>query len=196
MVSDYTDEFQRLFGLATAWKASLNTINSILIPLRTLLRLIWNRREAFLLSTRNSSLGLRLCMRRFSMVTDTVTHGVLLSLYVDPLKYWTELENTLKRYSGSYKELFQNYLEKDTTPLAGSSVGAIVCAIIASGSSMKEAVEATKVLAEDCRLIGTAFRLGAVLRELVKFLPDDVHTRSNGRVCDKHAFFFITIEQT
>ncbi|KAF9599891.1 hypothetical protein IFM89_001837 [Coptis chinensis] len=72
---------------------------------------------------------------------------------------------------------------KDTTPLAGSSAGAIVCAVIASGSSMKEALEATKVLAEDCRLRGTAFRLGAVLRELlVKFLPDDVHTRSNGRV--------------
>ncbi|KAF9604896.1 hypothetical protein IFM89_011178 [Coptis chinensis] len=71
----------------------------------------------------------------------------------------------------------------DTTPLAGSSAGAIVCVVIASGSSMKEALEATKVLAEDCQLRGTAFHLGAVLRELlVKFLPDDVHTRSNGRV--------------
>ncbi|KAF9593448.1 hypothetical protein IFM89_023143 [Coptis chinensis] len=29
------------------WKTSLNAINGILIPLRTLLRLIWNRREAF-----------------------------------------------------------------------------------------------------------------------------------------------------
>ncbi|GAB4847822.1 hypothetical protein Ancab_026883 [Ancistrocladus abbreviatus] len=72
---------------------------------------------------------------------------------------------------------------KDNTPLAGSSAGAIVCAVIASGSSMQEALEATKMLAEDCRLRGTAFRLGAVLREILyKFLPDDVHTRSSGRV--------------
>ncbi|KAK9134948.1 hypothetical protein Syun_014278 [Stephania yunnanensis] len=67
----------------------------------------------------------------------------------------------------------------------GSSAGAIVCAVIASGSSMKEALEATKILAEDCRSKGTAFRLGAVLRDiLLKFLPDDVHIRSNGRVRD------------
>ncbi len=44
--------------------------------------------------------------------------------------------------------------------MAGSSAGAIVCAVIASGASMKEALEATKVLAEDCRSRGTAFRLG------------------------------------
>ncbi|OVA15253.1 Patatin/Phospholipase A2-related [Macleaya cordata] len=72
---------------------------------------------------------------------------------------------------------------KETTPLAGSSAGAIVCVVIASGSSMKEALEATKVLAKDCRLKGTAFRLGAVLRNVLEeFLPDDVHIRSNGRV--------------
>ncbi|RWR90159.1 patatin-like phospholipase domain-containing protein 1 [Cinnamomum micranthum f. kanehirae] len=72
---------------------------------------------------------------------------------------------------------------KETTPLAGSSAGAIVCAVIASGSSMEDALKATKILAEDCRLKGTAFRLGAVLRDVLeKFLPDDVHTRSTGRV--------------
>ncbi|KAF5733305.1 hypothetical protein HS088_TW17G00847 [Tripterygium wilfordii] len=72
---------------------------------------------------------------------------------------------------------------KETTPLAGSSAGAIVAAVIASGASMQEALRATKVLAEDCRLKGTAFRLGAVLRDVLeKFLPDDVHIRSNGRV--------------
>ncbi|XP_050211119.1 uncharacterized protein LOC126661336 isoform X2 [Mercurialis annua] len=72
---------------------------------------------------------------------------------------------------------------KETTPLAGSSAGAIVCAVIASGASMKEALRATKILAEDCRLRGTAFRLGAVLREVLEnFLPDDAHIRSNGRV--------------
>ncbi|KAF7126811.1 hypothetical protein RHSIM_Rhsim11G0130300 [Rhododendron simsii] len=74
-------------------------------------------------------------------------------------------------------------LTQDTTPLAGSSAGAIVCAVIASGASMQEALKATKILAKDCRLRGTAFRLGAVLRDVLdKFLPDDVHTRSNGRV--------------
>nr|GMD91642.1 patatin-like phospholipase domain-containing protein 2 isoform X1 [Ipomoea batatas] len=72
---------------------------------------------------------------------------------------------------------------KDTTPLAGSSAGAIVCATIASGSSMQEALQATKELAKDCRLKGTAFRLGAVLRNiLIETLPDDIHIRSNGRV--------------
>ncbi|OMO79947.1 Patatin/Phospholipase A2-related protein [Corchorus capsularis] len=72
---------------------------------------------------------------------------------------------------------------KETTPLAGSSAGAIVCAVIASGASMDVALNATKKLANDCRLKGTAFRLGAVLREVLNdFLPDDVHTRSNGRV--------------
>ncbi|KAL0454433.1 UNVERIFIED_CONTAM: 1-acylglycerol-3-phosphate O-acyltransferase PNPLA3 [Sesamum latifolium] len=70
----------------------------------------------------------------------------------------------------------------ETTPLAGSSAGAIVCAVIASGANMQEALEATKILAEDCRTRGTAFRLGAVLRDILhKFLPD-AHIRSSGRV--------------
>lgn len=72
---------------------------------------------------------------------------------------------------------------KDTTPLAGASAGAIICAVITSGSSMWEALEATKLLADDCRRNGTAFRLGAVLRDsMEKLLPDDIHIRSNGRV--------------
>lgn len=54
-------------------------------------------------------------------------------------------------------------LMQDTTPLAGSSAGAIVCAVIASGASMEEALKATKILAEDCRRLGTAFRLGVGL---------------------------------
>ncbi|XWS67591.1 hypothetical protein CRYUN_Cryun04dG0018800 [Craigia yunnanensis] len=84
---------------------------------------------------------------------------------------------------GVAKFLIEKGYIKETTPLAGSSAGAIVCAVISSGASMHEALKATKVLADDCRLKGTAFRLGAVLRDiLVKFLPDDVHTRSNGRV--------------
>lgn len=72
---------------------------------------------------------------------------------------------------------------KETTPLAGSSAGAIVCAVIAAGRSMRDALQDTKVLAEDCRLRGTAFRLGAVLRVVLeKVLPDDIHLRCNGRV--------------
>lgn len=79
--------------------------------------------------------------------------------------------------------LIQNGYIKETTPLAGSSAGAIVCAVIASGASMEEAMKATKILAEDCRNRGTAFRLGAVLRDVLQtFLPDDAHIRSNGRV--------------
>ncbi|CAH9079614.1 unnamed protein product [Cuscuta europaea] len=72
---------------------------------------------------------------------------------------------------------------RETTALAGSSAGAIVCAVIASGATMQEALKATKLLAEDCRLRGTAFRLGAVLQNsLVGLLPDDIHIRCNGRV--------------
>ncbi|XP_010461145.1 PREDICTED: patatin-like phospholipase domain-containing protein 4 [Camelina sativa] len=72
---------------------------------------------------------------------------------------------------------------KETTPLAGSSAGAIVCAVITSGASMREALDATKELADDCRRNGTAFRLGAVLREsMERLLPDDIHIRSNGRI--------------
>ncbi|CAL0300786.1 unnamed protein product [Lupinus luteus] len=84
---------------------------------------------------------------------------------------------------GAAQFLIQNGYITETTPLAGSSAGAIVCAVIASGASMEEALKATKVLAEDCRSRGTAFRLGAVLRDvLVDFLPEDAHIRSNGRV--------------
>ncbi|XP_076907375.1 uncharacterized protein LOC143563800 [Bidens hawaiensis] len=81
------------------------------------------------------------------------------------------------------KFLIQNGYIKDTTPLAGSSAGAIVCAVVASGASTEEALEATKVLAQDCRSKSTAFRLGAVLRDVLEeFLPDDAHIKSNGRV--------------
>ena len=52
---------------------------------------------------------------------------------------------------------------QDTTPLAGSSAGAIVCAVIASGASMEEALKATKILADNCRSRGTAFRLGVLV---------------------------------
>lgn len=52
---------------------------------------------------------------------------------------------------------------QDNTPLAGSSAGAIACAIIASGVGMREALDATKFLADDCRLKGTAFRLGVCM---------------------------------
>lgn len=79
--------------------------------------------------------------------------------------------------------LIENGYIKETTPLAGSSAGAIVCAVIASGSSMQDALQATKILAEDCRTRGTAFRLGAVLRDVLqKVLPEDAYTRCNGRV--------------
>jgi len=54
-------------------------------------------------------------------------------------------------------------LVQETTPLAGSSAGAIVCAVIASGASMEDALTATKLLAEDCRNRGTAFRLGVTV---------------------------------
>ncbi|KAK4271134.1 hypothetical protein QN277_019871 [Acacia crassicarpa] len=79
--------------------------------------------------------------------------------------------------------LIENGYIKESTPLAGASAGAIVCVAIASGTSIEEALKATKMLAEDCRRQGTAFRLGAVLRDVLdKFLPEDAHIRCNGRV--------------
>lgn len=84
---------------------------------------------------------------------------------------------------GAAQFLIEKGYIKETTPLAGSSAGAIVCAAIASGATMQEALKATKLLGENCRLKGTAFRLGTVLRDILdRFLPDDVHTRSSGRV--------------
>ncbi|KAL6654129.1 hypothetical protein ACP70R_007594 [Stipagrostis hirtigluma subsp. patula] len=71
----------------------------------------------------------------------------------------------------------------ERTPLAGSSAGAIICAVIASGNTMEDALKVTKVLADNCRSKGTAFRLGAVLRDVLdEFLPDDLHIRCNGRI--------------
>ncbi|KAJ4964285.1 hypothetical protein NE237_024224 [Protea cynaroides] len=84
---------------------------------------------------------------------------------------------------GAAQFLIEKGYIKETTPLAGSSAGAIVCAVIASGASMQDALKATKIFAADCRRRGTIFRLGAVLRSVLhKFLPDDVHSRSNGRI--------------
>ncbi|KAJ4962786.1 hypothetical protein NE237_022725 [Protea cynaroides] len=84
---------------------------------------------------------------------------------------------------GAAQFLIEKGYIKETTPLAGSSAGAIVCAVIASGASMEDALKATKIFAEDCRRRGTIFRLGAVLKSVLhKFLPDDVHSRSNGRI--------------
>lgn len=49
---------------------------------------------------------------------------------------------------------------QETTPLAGSSAGALVCAVVGAGLNMYDALQATKELALDCRTYGTAFRLG------------------------------------
>ncbi|KAL2632363.1 hypothetical protein R1flu_017049 [Riccia fluitans] len=71
----------------------------------------------------------------------------------------------------------------ENTPLAGSSAGALVCAVVASGLKMSDALLATKGLAKDCRDNGTAFRLGAVLRAYLETsLPEDAHLRSSGRI--------------
>lgn len=74
-----------------------------------------------------------------------------------------EGEQSLSLVLGTYSEVECVWFVQETTPLAGSSAGAIVCAVIASGASMEEALQATKILAEDCRNRGTAFRLGVFL---------------------------------
>lgn len=67
---------------------------------------------------------------------------------------------TNQNYKDDFSQSDIFLLAQETTPLAGSSAGAIVCAVVASGASMQEALDATKILAQDCRLSGTAFRLG------------------------------------
>ncbi|XP_058076932.1 uncharacterized protein LOC131225414 [Magnolia sinica] len=54
----------------------------------------------------------------------------------------------------------QSTKSEETTPLAGSSAGVIVSMVNASGNSMQDGLKFTKNLAKDCRLNGTAFRLG------------------------------------
>ncbi|XP_041991191.1 patatin-like phospholipase domain-containing protein 4 [Salvia splendens] len=89
----------------------------------------------------------------------------------------------LPYHLGAARFLIEKGYIKETTPLAGSSAGSIVCAAIVSGESMEEALKATKIVAQDCRLRGTAFRVGALLRDFLdRFLPDDAHIRSNGRI--------------
>lgn len=79
--------------------------------------------------------------------------------------------------------LIDNGYITEETPFAGSSAGAIVCAVVACGVEMRWALEATKQLAKDCRENGTAFRLGFVLRKfLEEFLPEDAHIRASGRI--------------
>eukprot|EP00252_Welwitschia_mirabilis_P000871 TRINITY_DN1084_c0_g1_i4.p1 TRINITY_DN1084_c0_g1~~TRINITY_DN1084_c0_g1_i4.p1 ORF type:complete len:360 (+),score=49.23 TRINITY_DN1084_c0_g1_i4:251-1330(+) len=72
---------------------------------------------------------------------------------------------------------------RENTPLAGSSAGAIVSAVIASGVDLSACLDVSKELAEDCRRNGTVFRVGELLKEsLEKFLPDDIHVRATGRI--------------
>lgn len=71
----------------------------------------------------------------------------------------------------------------EKTPLSGSSAGALVSAVIASGVSMGDAMLATKDLASDCRKNGTAFRLEMVLKKSLEVcLPEDAHIRASGRI--------------
>lgn len=84
---------------------------------------------------------------------------------------------------GVGQSLIEHGYITERTPLSGSSAGALVCAVIASGLSMEDAMLATKELASDCRQNGTAFRLGVVLRRsLENCLPEDAHKRSSGRI--------------
>jgi len=84
---------------------------------------------------------------------------------------------------GAAQYLLEKGYITERTPLAGSSAGAIICAVIASGNTMQEALQVTKILAENCRSNGTAFRLESVLKDVLeKFLPDDLHIRCNGRI--------------
>ncbi|GFY89336.1 acyl transferase/acyl hydrolase/lysophospholipase superfamily protein [Actinidia rufa] len=72
--------------------------------------------------------------------------------------------------------------------IAGSSSGAIVCVVIASGACMEEALTATKMLAKDCRLRGTAFHLG------VQHLVDIRLSAACNRVLDSLVSFTPTMQ--
>ncbi|PIA27191.1 hypothetical protein AQUCO_08200011v1 [Aquilegia coerulea] len=204
--SYFLDWHQELLKVEVEWiqlkKFQLQCLEDIETTITSTSSFDWRESSFFKWSRRNADVDANTTTAATSSTTTTTTKTIVDEdsvVWEQGLKDM-EAEKALKKitspgFSFSAAGLLFPYhlgvaqylIEKgyitETTPLAGSSAGAIVCAVIASGSSMEDALKATKILADDCRLRGTAFRLGAVLRDLlVKFLPDDVHTRSNGRV--------------
>lgn len=85
-------------------------------------------------------------------------------------------------YIGVLEELRYQGKMKDDTPVAGSSAGALIAAVHASGLDTSEIFDACKDLARDCRVRGTRYRLREVLKRfLTELLPDDIHIRASGR---------------
>ncbi|KAG5177492.1 hypothetical protein JKP88DRAFT_150974, partial [Tribonema minus] len=67
-------------------------------------------------------------------------------------------------------------------PIAGSSAGALTTVVVGAGLDLREVLEETEALCEDCRTGGTRGRLRSVLvASLAKMLPEDVHERLNAR---------------
>nr|GEV21301.1 fructose-bisphosphate aldolase 6, cytosolic [Tanacetum cinerariifolium] len=57
----------------------------------------------------------------------------------------------------AYSTLVHKQHSMDKTPSTGSSANAIICAVVGSRANMEEALQATKVFAEDYQSRGTAF---------------------------------------
>lgn len=83
---------------------------------------------------------------------------------------------------GVSHELARAGLLTESTPLAGSSAGALTCAVIGCGLELGAVLEATAKLFEDCRTNGTRGRLQSVLKlSLHDMLPHDAHERMTRR---------------
>ncbi|CAM9990708.1 unnamed protein product, partial [Discosporangium mesarthrocarpum] len=76
----------------------------------------------------------------------------------------------------------ERYLREDV-PIAGSSAGALACAVIGCGMEVEEAARGAAEICADCREGGTRYRLnrGVVERTLDRMLPEDAHVRLNTR---------------
>eukprot|EP00963_Diacronema_lutheri_P008519 scaffold762_cov363-Pavlova_lutheri.AAC.6 len=85
-------------------------------------------------------------------------------------------------YIGVLDELRTLGYVNESTPVAGSSAGALIAAVNASGLGTEEVFLACKELVRDCRVGGTRYRLREVLqRFLDDLLPDDIHLRASGK---------------
>lgn len=85
-------------------------------------------------------------------------------------------------YIGVLDELRTLGYVDENTPVAGSSAGALIAAVNASGLGTEEVFLACKELVRDCRVGGTRYRLREVLRRFLdELLPDDIHIRASGK---------------
>ncbi|CAM9779845.1 unnamed protein product [Choristocarpus tenellus] len=83
---------------------------------------------------------------------------------------------------GVAKALEENNFLAAEVPIAGSSAGALVCAVLGCNMSLDEAARGASEICADCREGGTQYRLRDVVEGcLERMLPEDAHDLINTR---------------